>query len=54
MFIEPVYETMVKCDLLDEKKEFYKIFVTLHDAVQFATKKNTQNDQDSMTIATIF
>ncbi|XP_065170334.1 prestin-like [Atheta coriaria] len=51
---EPVYETMVKCDLLDEKKEFYKIFVTLHDAVQFATKKNTQNDQDSMTIATIF
>jgi len=34
---EPIYEMMCKCDLLNEKKNYYKIFPTVHDAVQQAT-----------------
>ncbi|XP_017779583.1 PREDICTED: solute carrier family 26 member 6-like [Nicrophorus vespilloides] len=34
---EPVYETMSKCDLFNDKSMIYKIFPTVHDAVQFGS-----------------
>lgn len=36
IFSAPVYETMNKCEMFNEKKKHFRLFPTVHDAVQCA------------------
>lgn len=37
-FLVPVYEMMNKCDLFNGAKNSFRVFVTIHDAVQAASE----------------
>lgn len=46
VFLAPVYEMMVKCNLINTTNNSLRVFPTIHDAVQCAREIFNQGDNE--------